>query len=382
MRRMSWLLVGLFLLASAACDDDTNGVSPGPDADGSGNWLYDGGYGVDSDGLPFQKCAAVTETAKNTYQPVDIIFAIDNSPSLLDEINATRANMNKFSQQITSSGLDAHIVLISCLPDDCTNPKFHSICIDPPLGKTGGCTGPTYGDSNPPNYNHVSVKVPSTKGLSLIVSTYAQWKATMRAGAARHVVVISDDTDEWTATQFNTELLKLDAAFKGYQFHGIFAFKSKEDACLIDKSEPCCTYAAPGGEGKPYKDLVKLTGGVSSDLCLQSFAPVFNKIATSVVKSAKLSCSWTLPKPPAGKTLDPNKINVEFIDSTGASSIFGRVASAADCAKAKGDAWYYDDPVTPTKVTVCPKTCTSIQSQAQAEIKIQFGCKTELAPIE
>jgi hypothetical protein len=380
MRRIFRALVALVLITGLGCSGDTpTGVGPGSDADGAGQWLYDGGGG---DGLPFKKCAAVTETAKNTYQPVDIVFAIDNSPSLLDEINATRANMNTFSKQISASGLDAHIVLISCLPGDCDNPKFHGICIDPPLGKTGGCTGPTYGDTNLPRYKHVSIKVPSTQGLSRIISTHPQWKTTMRAGAARHVVIISDDTDDWTAAQFNAELLKLDSGFKGYRFHGIFAFKSKEDACAIDKSQPCCKYAAPGGEGKPYRDLVKLTGGVSSDLCLQAFTPVFKAIATSVIKSAKLSCSWSLPKPPTGETLDPNKINVEFIDGSGASTVFGQVASAAECAKATGDAWYYDNPGKPTKVVVCPKTCTSIQSQTKAQIKIQFGCKTKLAPIE
>jgi hypothetical protein len=362
-----------------ACDGE-EGVIGTTDGDAFGTSLYDGGGGGSD--LPFDKCAAVTETAKNTFSPVDIVFTIDNSPSLLDEINATRANMNKFSKMITDSGLDAHIVLISCLPGDCDNEKFHGICIEPPLGKAGGCAGPTYDDSNPPSYLHVSIKVPSTRGLERTITTHAQWKQMMRPGSTRHVVIVSDDTDEWTAPQFNDALLKADPGFAGYKLHGIFAFKSKEDACAIAKSEPCCTYAAPGGEGVPYKELVKLTGGVSADLCQQSFDPVFNQIATSVIQGAKLSCSWALPAPPAGKELDPNKINVEFVDGSGASTIFGRVNSAADCAKVSGDAWYYDDPAKPTQVLVCPKTCTMIQGQAKAEIRIQFGCKTELAPIE
>jgi len=375
---VSLTIVSLLVL-SPGCDNETGGASPG-DGDGSGSGLFDGGHKTD---LPFKSCASVTETAQNTYQPVDIVITIDNSPSLLDEINATRANMNKFSKAIGASGLDYHIVLVSCLPGDCENDKFHGICIDPPLGKTGGCTAVPPSDTNPPNYLHVSTKVPSTKTLERMISTYPTWKSMMRAGAARHVVVISDDTDETTAAQFNTSLLALDpVGFKGYKFHGIFAFKSKEDACAISNSEPCCTYAAPGGEGVPYKDLVQLTGGVQADLCLQSFDPVFSQIATSVIKSAKLSCSWPLPAPPDGKQLDPTQINVEYIDGNNVSTVFGKVASAADCTKIKGDGWYYDNETKPTKVLVCPQTCTKIQGQTSAQIVIHFGCKTELAPIE
>lgn len=376
----SIIVAALLAVATPACDDDNPGGGPGGgDSDGTSS-LYDGGSGHSD--LPFKSCASVTETAQNTYQPVDIVLAIDNSPSLLDEINATRANMNKFSKMIGDSGLDHHIVLVSCLPGDCENDKFHGICIDPPLGKTGGCTAVPPDDTNPPNYLHVSTKVPSRKGLERIITTYPEWKSMMRPNTARHIVMISDDTDEYTSTQFNDALLKLDPDFTGYQFHGIFAFKSKEDACAIGTSEPCCTYAAPGGEGVPYKELVKLTGGVQADLCQQIFDPVFNQIATSVIKSAKLSCEWALPDPPAGEKLDPKLVNVEFIDDNNTSTVFGKVPTAADCSKVSGDAWYYDNDTTPTKVIVCPQTCTKIQGQLAARIVIHFGCKTEIAPIE
>jgi hypothetical protein len=378
-RSLFQLSVIALLVISAGCDEDNPGGPGGGDGDGWSS-LTDGGGGRSD--LPFQSCASVEQKAQNTYQPVDIVITIDNSPSLLDEINATRANMNKFSKMIGDSGLDHHIVLISCLPGDCDNDKFHGICIDPPLGKTGGCTAVPPSDTNPPNYLHVSMKVPSTKGLERTLSTYSQWKSMIRPAAAHHFVIISDDTDETSAVQFNDAVLKLDPSFKGYKFHGIFAFKSKEAACAISTSEPCCTYAAPGGEGVPYKDLVKLTGGVQADLCQQIFDPVFQQIATSVIKSAQLSCEWALPAPPDGKDLDPKKVNVEFIDGGGASTVFGKVLSAADCSKVSGDAWYYDSETKPTKVLVCPQTCTKIQGQLNAEMVIHFGCKTEIAPIE
>jgi hypothetical protein len=196
--------------------------------------------------------------------------------------------------------------------------------------------------------------------------------------AVTHFVVISDDGDEYTAQQFKDALAALSPPVQNYHFHGIFSFMSKEDACAISSSEPCCTYAAPDGEGVTYKELVADTGGVAANLCDQDFDPVFQQFATSVIASAKLSCEWVIPPPPQGEALDPNRVNVDFIDADDNRTRLGRVDGAADCANVE-HGWYYDDPLKPTKVLVCPDTCAWIQGKPGARIDIQFGCATEIA---
>jgi hypothetical protein len=364
----------LLLAGALGCAGTADSMGGNGDGSGPNGASYDGG-------VPFDACAAVTEVAKNTYQPVDIVFVIDNTQSMIDELDAVRANMNAFSQSITSSGLDAHIVLISILPWDCDDLQTKScygICIEPPLGAADACSS-EIDDSNPPSYLHISTRVQSTKTLSNITSTYGTWKSMIRADSKRHFVLVSDDTDEMSAEQFNTQLLALDPGFEGYQFHGIFSFMSKSPACAA--GHPCCDYAAPDGEGVPYKNLVAMTSGVSSDLCQQSFDPVMQEIATSVVKGVRLNCSWPIPDPPQGKDLEPNLVNVEFVDGSGTSSRFGRVDTAEMCDKVD-HAWYYDSVSKPTTILVCPQTCDWLQGKAGSEIRISFGCKTELAPIE
>ena len=329
----------------------------------------------------FDECAAVSETAQNEYQPLDIIFTIDNTPSMLDEINEVRANMNFFSEHIIASGLDAHIVLISCQAGDCGSDKFHSICIDGPLGAEDGCTADPPDDTNLPSYLHVSERVPSVKGLGLTVDTYDEWKSMLRDGSKKHFVIVSDDTDETDAATFNQLITELDDGNLGnYQFNGIFAYMSKDDACAISDDEPCCTYAAPEGNTDSwdtvYADLVEMTGGVSSDLCLQDFDPVFDELAHSVIASAELSCSWEIPPPPDGEELDPGKVNVDFRDGAGNTLLLGNIVSDDQCDQVE-HAWYYDDPTNPTQILVCPQTCTWIRSFANAQIVLQFGCATE-----
>lgn len=375
-----YMMFGLLL----ACSADKSATS----SDGSVNVISDGNNQISdsansNDGslIPdLDECAAISESAENNYQPVDVIFAIDNSKSMGDEIVEVQKNMNRFSQMVADQNLNMRIIMISCLPEQCDHDNSFGICIDAPVGAQGGCALTPADDNNLPDYLHINDRLPSQKGLEWIVAHYDDYKSALRDEAVRHIVVISDDTEEWSATQFETELLKVDPKFSGYYFHSIYSFMSKEDACAIGSQEPCCTYAAPAGEGTVYRELVTKTGGVGADLCLQDFDPVFDALGAKVITSAKLSCEWTIPPVPNGETLDPNKVNVVFTDGNNDSHLIGRVQGAEDCVNVT-NGWYYDVAVNPTKVIVCPQTCTWIQGDPAASMAIEFGCETEIARI-
>lgn len=381
MRCLILLLSGL--LVSGCSDGSGSGEPDGSsDVDGSGGGdsiqRTDGGSYSDE----FMQCTSVWETARNTRGPADLVLAIDNTPSMYNEIEEVRANMNRFSQMVAEEGLDLHIVLISCYTLDCLRQdNWHTICIDPPVGAADACqeSGDHLDDSLPPEYLHVDSSVESTKGLESIVDTHADWGHMIRDGAAKHVVMVSDDNDDWSAAQFNTALLALDSRLAGYQFHGIFAYLSKEDACAIGDSEPCCIYAAPGGEGVVYKELVQMTGGVSGDMCLQDFDPVFGELASAVIESARLNCEWAIPEPPLDLELDYELVNVEYSDGAGNTFLIGRISSPDKCSQVQ-HAWYYDDPDQPAFIRICPQTCDWIQGNPGATIRLQFGCETMWVP--
>lgn len=389
---LRWLPVAL-LLAVAGCGDDPSGhqimdggyyiddggvvVWPdGATCDPSTQWCL-GDAGFAPDGQWFEECTSVAESAKPLRGPADIVIAIDNTPSMENEIEEVRLNMNRLSAMVAAEGLDLNIVLVSCLTEACLQHSgWFTICVDPPVG-AGTCPAD---DSLPPSYLHVDQRIESVKALQRIVGSYASWSSMIRDHSAKHVLVISDDTDEWTAAQFTTALTTADARFVGYRFHGIFSYTSKEPACAAG-NDPCCTYAAPDGEGVPYRDLVTQTGGVSGNLCLQEFDPVFDELAGAVVASAPLSCEWEIPSPPAGETLDPAKVNVEFVDANQVPHLIGSVPSVDHC-NLVADGWYYDNPSAPTKVVACPQSCDWIKGETGAEVKVHFGCLTEQAPIE
>ncbi len=328
-------------------------------------------------GTDFDACTGVAEESENTFAPADIVFLVDNSPSMRDEIRWTRENMNEFSRTIADRGIDPRIVMISCLLDGCDGHRNTlGICIEPPIG-SGDCTT---SDSNAPGYLHIDQRMPSQKLLERAVDTYDSWKSELRSFAQTHFVAISDDGDLTTAADFEAQLAALDPPIDGYVFHGIFSSMSKEAACGLSADDPCCRFAAPGGEGVSYRDLSLATGGVAADLCAQDFAPVFAQFAQSVIDHSELNCEWVIPPPPPGDVLDPSVVNVLF--TSGGESTYFRYASTSERCGTLDDAWYYDDPSSPTRVIACPATCERIREAPGPSIEVSFGCQTiEASPI-
>jgi hypothetical protein len=314
-------------------------------------------------------CDGVSEKATNKIQPADIIVLVDNSGSMAIEAGFVQQMLNGFSQGITMSGIDVQVVLISSYPGD-----GHGVCIDPPLG-AGGCPSQ---DSRPPTFLHVNQEVGSTNGLQLIISTYPQWQGSMRAGASKHFIAITDDNSRMAANDFNTQLLALNPGFQGYKMHAVYAYTADIAVCLLNPaSDPCCSPGMAAAAGTVYRELVQMTTAVSGNLCLQgpAFTDVFNAVATKVVQGSGIACEWDIPPQQDGGMLDPNKVNVRFT-SGGQQRDLGKVGSAAECSNFK-DAWYYDNPAAPTKVFACPNVCSEMKGGQGVQIDIQFGCTSK-----
>lgn len=320
-----------------------------------------------------EECASVSETANVGLQPADILFVIDNSNSMDAEAGFVQANMNMFSSQIFLANIDAHVVLISGYPAM----SDAGVCIDQPLG-AGGC--PTT-DTNEPQFLHIADNVGSNNAFEKILQHAPEFMADpwWRPTAAKHIVVVTDDDSDMSATDFDTMWRALDPSHESYVFHAIASPEDPIAACL-GQTTCCPTPPLPlsAALSQEYIQLVQARGGIFGNLCEQNFGPVFNQLSTAVVSGATLACEYTIPPPPDGEELDPDEVNVTFDSGVGTLDI-GRVDDPADCPNVE-DGWYYDNPDAPTTIIVCPQTCDKIQGFDQASIDIQFGCATVEAP--
>jgi hypothetical protein len=121
--------------------------------------------------------------------------------------------------------------------------------------------------------------------------------------------------------------------------------------------------ASSGGTGAPF--LVS-----DADVTTQ-FKDALDKIRGDAV-----ACNYLIPTPPAGQTPDYNKVNVIYTPTGGSAVKVFKVSDASACS-ASQDAWYYDNPSSPTHITLCPATCDKAEGDATAKVEILLGCATE-----
>jgi len=371
MRALIWV-AGVFALSVAAmqaCSTDSGNTGAGGSGNGSGNGSatgassaggnntggalhfggsHSGGAGTGGD------CAAVSSTASEGLAPADIIIAVDTSNSMDLEAQWTQDNMNAMVSIIVGSGIDAHVIMIA----------NNDICVPAPLG-SGACPA----DDNLPSYLHVHDGVGSDNALEKIRDHYPDYAASLRPGATKTIVVISDDDSNLDAGEFIIDMVDLDPTFQGFVFHAIVA-------SAPPWLNPCLLLSAD--RGQEYIDLVAQTGGVYGDLCGQNFAPVFQAMATAVVTSSQIDCVYDIPD--TGEPIDYGKVNVDFKPGPNdpATPIYNVPGGLPDCDGNGG--WYYDDPNNPSQILLCPATCSAVQGSTDGEMTVKFGCETLVGP--
>lgn len=312
-----------------------------------------GGSGGSGGAAP--SCAAEGAKADAVVLPADIIWVVDQSGSMDKETDYVQKKINTFASAIAKSDVDYRVVMIA-------NPSAgNKICVPAPLG------GPSCG--NAARFRLVAKTVGSTNGPKIALDEYAKYSDFLRPDATKHFVFVTDDQSSLAAQAFLDGLAAKQPKnmFASLKIHAVFAWGD-------DKNKGCNgPFGAGAKYGSVYETLVNKTGGAKGVICEDDWTKVFDDITTAVVTGSKVSCEVKVPAPPKGKELDPALVNVQYVPGgTGTPADILRVADAAGCG-AKGG-WYYDNPTAPTRILLCPASCTTVQKDDAAKIDVQFGC--------
>jgi hypothetical protein len=363
----------------------TPGFGGSGNLSGIGGGITGGGIGIDSstpDADPDAPCSTYSEKANRPA--VDIVFIIDNSGSMTDEIEKVRANINdNFVPIIDQSIIDWQVIMISKKGTDSL-----AVCVDPPLA------GANCAD-NPPTFHHLNCTVGSNDALTILRNSYAQpggacvggtkgWSQRSRFDATKVFVVVTDDEagdpfgflfinadkfDNWALTQAQPPGVFGTAQARKYVFHGVIG---------MDPNDPkkTCVSADNKAEapGLQYQKLATLTGGIVRSICEDDWSDIFNTIAAGIVN--KLSCEYAVP-PPDGGTIDPDKVNVTFTPSGGGAAEDVLQDNNFGCDEG-ADGWQWDP--SKTKVLLCGETCNRVKADDNGQIDLVFGCATKVAP--
>lgn len=365
------------------------------------------GAGFNDGGLdPDSACVGTSATATLTKKPVDIIFIIDNSGSMGNEIEAVQANINaNFASIIGASGIDYRVIMIAAHGSASSS---QSICVSAPLSGTTCSPIPAQPANNPPTFYQYGLEIGSHDSFCKLLKAYdgttpdaygfapKGWSEWLRQEAFKVFVEITDDgttcspyddndnVNDGTsvATKFDTDLLAKDplqfgdAMARNYVWHSIVGLTA--NATPTDAWQPgdpmvdgiCSGAVAPG---TAYQALSILTGGLRFPICENaSFDSVFQEIAKGVIEGAKVECEFPIPPPPQGETIDISTVVVQYTpDGTDMPQSFKQVTSADTCAPGS---FYIEDKI----IKLCPDACSVIQADPKAKIAVLFGCASDV----
>jgi Mg-chelatase subunit ChlD len=88
--------------------------------------------------------------------------------------------------------------------------------------------------------------------------------------------------------------------------------------------------------------------------------------------AATIPCQLEIPTPPAGETVDLNRVNVVHTTNACETRVIAYRDNPASCDGAIGG-WYFDDPASPQKVVLCGKTCDDV-SIPGGQLLFSVGC--------
>lgn len=135
------------------------------------------------------------------------------------------------------------------------------------------------------------------------------------------------------------------------------------------------TYAV-GIEGSNAADMdtIAQAGGTSAGIFIGAGNAEADLLAAlDSIRGQSLSCDFAMPQGTVDNPVDPTRINVNYAPGGGTALLIGQTSSASACDTG---GWYYDNATAPTRIFLCPNTCSVVQADPNASLQIVLGCET------
>jgi hypothetical protein len=104
----------------------------------------------------------------------------------------------------------------------------------------------------------------------------------------------------------------------------------------------------------------------------QNAATQLSSALAAIRGKAAVDCTYTIPAPPAGQTLDPNKVNVAYTNSAGVVTNLTKDANGVTCDQGAG--WEYS--ADGKQIDLCGSACTAVKGDSGGKVQVLFGCNT------
>ena len=324
--------------------------------------------GADINLAPDAACAT-TET-KGEKKQVDLLMMMDSSGSMttvdpgqtLSRWDSLKTALPTFLNDMANAGMNVGLDFfpegtpVLCNASDYSMPNVPVDLIAPNNAQTMALVTAINGRT-PSN------GTPTTPALQGAIQTARAWQMT-HPERNISVLFLTDGQPQGCNSSVNNAAMAAQAGTTGTPPIKTYVLGVGPDTGNLD------TIAAAGGTMKAYM----ATGGGAADLTK----------ALADIRKSTLSCDYAVPKPEAG-TLDPTKVIVSVREGmTGNFVEVPNVGNVSGCAMSamnpQGIGWYYDNPSSPTKITLCPNSCGPLQVADGSQVNVLLGCEPKRIP--
>ncbi|MEJ7733885.1 MAG: vWA domain-containing protein [Polyangiaceae bacterium] len=339
--------------------EDAASGDPGGSSDDDGSTLNptSGGSGG-SGGGGFEQCADTSDEAK--LQPVAMYIVVDKSGSMDDNNkwdNAEQAFVAFFQDPAAD---DLKVALRfwpngncdsdNCSTDACAQPEVDVGLLSDPAHEAALVTA--YQNEGPGGDTPMSAAL---AGATQWAVTYGAANPTEKA-----VVILVTDGEPNGCEEDPDDIAAYAAA--AYASDGVLTFA-----------------VGLQGSGEDTMNTIAMAGGTNTGFFIGNANAAADLLAAlKAIQESVVSCAFAMPEPTdPSSPIDPKLVNVTYTAGDGGPpQTIKQVQDASQCTAAGG--WFYDNPVTPTTIELCPATCDAVQSDTGAKINIVLGCKTDV----
>ncbi len=335
----------------------------GTGGDGGGNIFGDGGPGTGGNdaGLdPDSACGLVTEKGKAI--PLSLYIAFDKSSSMVtgNKWEYAKAGLGAFVSDPVSAGTSVALNFFP-LPDESTCDQFKYVTPVVAFGDLPANAQPIQDAIAAQTPNGFKTPIyPALGGAILACADTLKQKPN----TACAVLLVTDGAPVGPAPLCGGVNPEDPAVIAALAANGL-------------KQAKVLTFVIGlPGIPKNIADQIAAGGGTDAAIMVGN-ANVQQEFQNALAKARgkALPCEYEMPEKVAGGEFDTNFVNVLFTPSGGGNAT--TIPQNTDCVGGSG--WYYDNPLLPTKIQLCPTTCSNVRADLGAAVDILLGCTTEIA---
>jgi hypothetical protein len=351
------------ILGFVACGGDPsseNQGSGGRNQGGSGGTIGVpiGGSGGGGATNPISE-ACVTDTAEARLTPLDIALAVDTSYSM--DFDAKWQSVSGALLTFASApryknlgvALEFFPELAQCSVSDYTVPAV-------PMTELPAAEAPLRSAVTAQRMAGGTPLVQVLSGMGSYVKTHASQHVDRRAVLVLATDGIPDDT--CAGQSFTPPNSLTNAAAMARQ--------------LAEGTPPIPVFVIGVGSELAALDQIAVAGGTQRAILVEVGSDTNRKFLNALdgIRRRSLGCEYAIPAPSTGE-IDFAAVNVRFSQAGSEAETFFYVANAAACGAEARGSWHYDDAARPTKIVLCPSTCSRVSSATDGRVDTVFGCK-------